>query len=66
MGSKPALKMAVRLLKAEKNEIGGPFKKIKSFMIKMVALNCAMTNPDLDHWLEKNLAERYQDLRNSL
>ena len=66
MSNKPALKMAIRLLKAERNDIGGPFKKVKSFMIKMVALHCVMDKPDPEFWEEKYLVDRYQELRNRL
>jgi len=66
MSNKPALKRAVRLLKAERNEKGGSFNNVKSFMIKTVALHAAVSNPKHEYWQEKFFPTRYQELRKSL
>ena len=62
----PSVRMAVRLLKQERDRVGGPFKKVKSFMIKTVALHAVLSHPEVEFWAEKHLKDRYREIRNSL
>ena len=62
----PSVRMAVRLLKQERDMVGGTFKKVKSFMIKMVALHAVLGHPEVEFWAEKHLKDRYREIRNSL
>ena len=66
LAGKPSAKMAIRLLKHERNEKGGPMEKIWSHAIKMAALHEVSKNPDSEHWHERNLPERHMDIRNAL
>eukprot|EP00092_Neocalanus_flemingeri_P002502 GFUD01002678.1.p1 GENE.GFUD01002678.1~~GFUD01002678.1.p1 ORF type:complete len:455 (+),score=121.94 GFUD01002678.1:47-1366(+) len=66
MSNRPSLRMTVRLLKQERNEKGGPFKQVKSFFIKMVALEAVLKNPSTDYWREEHLAIRYREMKNNL
>ena len=58
--------MAIRLLKQERNEKGGPMEKIWSHAIKTAALHEVLKNPDQQHWHEAKLAFRLADIRNSM
>jgi len=66
LANRPAAKMAVRLLKQERDCVGGHFKEIKSFTIKMAALIAVLRSPDPEEWVEARLGERYQDVRRLL
>ena len=66
LAGRPSARMAVKLLKQERDRVGGQFKQVKSFIIKTVALNAVLMNPDPDHWAEKHLGQRHRDIRNSL
>ena len=63
---KPAARMAVRLLKQERNEKGGPMEKIWSHGIKIAAVHEIRKNPDPEHWHEGRLGPRLEDIRTSL
>ena len=58
--------MAVRLLKKERDRVGGYFKEIKSFTIKMAALTVVLRRPDPEEWVEARLGKRYQGVRRVL
>ena len=58
-----AARMVVRLLKQERDSVGGPFKKIKSFIIKTVAMQAVLKRPNPEDWCERLLAERYYEVR---
>ena len=66
LAGKASAKMAIRLLKHERNEKGGPMEKIWSHAIKMAALHEVSKNPDSEHWHERNLPQRHMDIRNAL
>ena len=55
LAGRPSARVAVKLLKQERDRVGGQFKQAKSFIIKTVALNAVLMNPDPDHWAEKHL-----------
>ena len=63
---RPSAKMAIRLLKQERNEKGGPMEKIWSHAIKVAAIHEVRKNPDKEHWHEARLPLRFQDIRNAL
>ena len=63
---RPSAKMAIRLLKQERNEKGGPMEKIWSHSIKMAVLHEVSKNPNPEHWHEAKLPDRYMDIRNSM
>jgi len=63
---KPAARMAVRMLKEERNEKGGPMEKIWSHGIKIAAVHEIRKNPDPQHWHEARLGPRLEDIRTSL
>eukprot|EP00090_Calanus_glacialis_P016007 TRINITY_DN25115_c0_g1_i1.p1 TRINITY_DN25115_c0_g1~~TRINITY_DN25115_c0_g1_i1.p1 ORF type:complete len:479 (-),score=90.59 TRINITY_DN25115_c0_g1_i1:30-1439(-) len=63
---KASAKMAIRLLKQERNEKGGPMEKIWSHAIKTAALHEVLKNPDQQHWHEAKLPFRLTDIRNSM
>jgi len=66
LAERPSAKMAIRLLKYERNEKGGPMEKIWSHAIKMTALHEVYKNPNRDHWHERYLHKRHMDIRNAL
>ena len=66
LSDRPSAKMAIRLVKQERNEKGGPMNKIRSHAIKMAALHEVYKNPSLEHWHEAKLADRHRDLRSSM
>ena len=61
-----AARMVVRLLKQERDSTGGPFKKIKSFVIKTAAMHAVLHRPNPEEWSERLLAERYYEVRGIL
>ena len=63
---RPSAKMAIRLLKQERNEKGGPMEKIWSHAIKVAAIHEVLKNPDKDHWHEARLPLRFQEIRNAM
>ena len=63
---RPSAKLAIRLLKQERNEKGGPMEKIWSYAIKAAAMKEVLKNPDKDHWHEAKLPLRLQDIRNAM
>ena len=63
---KPAARMAVRLLKEERNEKGGPMEKIWSHAIKIAAVHEIRNNPNLEHWHEGRMGPRLGDIRRAL
>ena len=63
---RPSAKMAVRLLKQERNEKGGPMEKIWSHAIKVAAVHEVLKNPDKVHWHEARLPLRFQDIRSAM
>ena len=62
----PSAKMAIRLLKQERDETGGPMLKIWSHAIKVAAIKEVLKNPDKDHWHEAKLPQRFAEIRNAL
>eukprot|EP00092_Neocalanus_flemingeri_P010704 GFUD01011530.1.p1 GENE.GFUD01011530.1~~GFUD01011530.1.p1 ORF type:complete len:475 (+),score=103.02 GFUD01011530.1:143-1567(+) len=63
---KASAKMAIRLLKQERNEKGGPMEKIWSHAIKTAALHEVLKNPNEQHWHEAKLPFRFADIRNAM
>ena len=63
---KASAKMAIRLLKQERNEKGGPMEKIWSHAIKTAALHEVLKSPDNQHWHEGKLPFRFADIRNAM
>merc|ERR1711971_1457764 len=61
-----AARMVVRLLKQERDAVGDPFKKIKSFIIKTAAMQAVLNRPNPEDWCERLLAERYYEVRGRL
>ena len=61
-----AARMVVRLLKQERDSTGGPFKKIKSFVIKTAAMHAVLHRPNPEEWAERLLAERYYEVQRIL
>ena len=61
-----AARMVVRLLKQERDSVGDPFKKIKSFIIKTVAMHAVLMRPNPEDWCERLLAKRYYEVRGIL
>ena len=66
ISGKASAKMAIRLLKQERNEKGGPMETIWSHAIKTAALHEVLKNPDQQHWHEAKLPFRLKDIRNSM
>merc|ERR1711971_64363 len=61
-----AARMVVRLLKQERDAVGDPFKKIKSFIIKTAAMQAVLRRPNPEDWCERLLAERNYEVRGIL
>ena len=59
-------RMVVRLLKQERDTVGGPFKSIKSFFIKTAAMHAVLRRPNPTDWSEELLSERYSKVRGIL
>merc|ERR1711915_1129325 len=59
-------KMAIRLLKQERDEKGGPFLKLWSHALKTSVLQRVLENPDPAFWHEGKLPQRFEELRSGL
>ena len=66
LARRAAARMVVRLLKQERDAVGGPFKSIKSFFIKTAAMHAVLGRPNPEEWSEGLLSERYSEVRGIL
>ena len=64
--NRPSARMAVRLMKQERNEKGGSMEKVWSHAIKVAAIHEVLANPDPRHWHEARLELRFAELRSAL
>ena len=63
---RPSARMAVRLMKQERNEKGGSMGKVWSHAIKVAAIHQVLENPEKGHWHEARLELRFGELRAAL
>ena len=63
---RPSAKMAIRLMKQERNEKGGSMAKVWSHAIKVAAIHEVLENPERGHWREARLELRFFELRSAL
>ena len=66
MANKPSLKAAIRMFKYERDLMGGPFMKIKSYTIKNAGLWEAFKIPSNKWWKLSNMEDWFFRIRNSL